>query len=73
MPADRFPVVFERGTVEIEVLFLGDFLRITTGAYVREGSGIKLQNLPGPDGWLGVGVNPLIDGDRLGFRDRRLL
>jgi len=34
--------------------------------------GIELQHLPGPDGWLGVGVDPLIDGDFFGFRDNRL-
>ena len=37
MPADRFPVVFERGTVEIEVLFLGDILRVAVVICVREG------------------------------------
>jgi hypothetical protein len=42
--------------------------------HVSEGGPeIGSQNLPGPDGWLGVGVNPLIDGDLLGFWNRGLL
>jgi hypothetical protein len=38
MPADGLPIVLERGTIEIEVLFLSDVLRITTGTCIKEGS-----------------------------------
>ena len=41
MPTNGFPVVFERGTVEIEVFFLSNFLWITAGARMR---GIRKLN-----------------------------
>jgi len=37
MPIDGLPVVLKCGTVEIEVLFLSDILRIATGPCIRGG------------------------------------
>jgi len=72
VPAEGLPVVLEGGTVKIEVFCFSDILRLTTGTGSERGLEIKSQNLPGPDGWLGVGVNPLIGGDFLGFWNHRL-
>ena len=45
MPADGLPEVFERGSVEIEVLCLSDILRLTTDAYISEASGSQTTEL----------------------------
>ena len=41
VPIDGFPVVLERGTVEVEVLFLGNILGIAAGTCIRRGPGIE--------------------------------
>jgi hypothetical protein len=38
MPTDGLPVVFERGTIEIEVLFFSDILGVAADACIRGAS-----------------------------------